>query len=81
MTVSPSPQTDPGDPRYVSVEEHVRRELERRRVYEALPSTIEKRRIEREVAERRQAERDARRKRPKFVTSTDYPWLKPGWRW
>jgi hypothetical protein len=69
----------PGEPGYVSIDEFVRRELARRAAYEALPATIAKRAIEREVAERHRAERDAKRKR--FVQSTDYPWLKPDWEW
>jgi hypothetical protein len=71
----------PGEPGYVPIDEFVRRELARRAAFEALPSTIAKRAIEREVAARLQAERDAGRKRKRFVQSTDYPWLKPDWKW
>lgn len=78
-TSTPMPQ--PGDPRYMDTDEMVRRELVRRAEYEALPSTIALRRIEAAVAVRKQAERDAKRKRPKHQTSTDYPWMKPGWKW
>ena len=44
------PMPHPGDPRYIDTDEMVRREPARRAAYEALPSTIEKRWIEAEVA-------------------------------
>jgi hypothetical protein len=56
-----------------------RRELERRAEYEARPEVRAKRKQDAEVDARRAAERAAAKGR--LVTSTDYPWLKPGWKW
>ena len=66
--IHPMPQ--PGDPRYIDIDEMVRRELARRADYEALPSTIEKLRIEAEVAAWRAAERNAAREHVKQPLST-----------
>ena len=69
----------PGDPCYVSVEEATRRQLAFNLAFEARPETIARRALERQAAARQQAEKDAARKRPRFVQTTDYPWLKPDW--
>jgi hypothetical protein len=71
----------PGDPRYVSVEESVRRHMARVAAYEALPEIIAKRRRDAEADARIAAAKAATRKRPEHQTTTDYPWLKPGWEW
>jgi hypothetical protein len=69
----------PGDPNYVSVEEATRRQLAFNLAYEARPEIIEKRARDRESEARLEAEKNAKRKRPKLIQSTDYPWLKPDW--
>lgn len=69
----------PGEPGYVSVEEHTRREVTRRAEYEARPEVARKRAEDAASRVQREAERSAKRKHPKLVQSTDYPWLKPDW--
>lgn len=70
----------PGDPDYVSVEEHTRRELARRAEYEVRPDIIAKRVADAESDARMAIERNAKRQRPKLVQTTDYPWLREeGW--
>lgn len=69
----------PGDPDYVTLEEHVRQQLAFNAAWEGRPEVIAKRAADAESRERMAAERNARRKRPKLVQSTDYPWLKPDW--
>lgn len=73
--------TQPRPDGVVPIDLFVQEELKRRAAYEALPSTVRRHEIEGEAATLRQAARDARRKRPKFQQTTDYPWLKPDWKW
>jgi len=69
----------PGDPKYISVEEAARRDLARMAEFEARPHIVAKRKADREYEERKKLEGALRRKAQ--VTSTDYLWLKPGWDW
>ncbi len=71
----------PGSPGYVNVEEHTRREVARRAEWAKRPDVIALEELKRQGAERRAAERNAKRKHPKFVQTTDYLWLRPGWEW
>jgi hypothetical protein len=79
MTVSPSPMPQPGDPRYISVEEAARRDMARMAEFEARPHVVARRKADREHEERQKVERALRKKA--LVTSTNYPWLKPDWDW
>ena len=73
-----SQEARPGEPGYISIEEATRRQLERNRAYELLPSTIEKR--ERAAADAARTEADKIAKSKAKITSLgDYPWLKPDW--
>lgn len=65
----------------VPIDIFVQQELKRRADYEALPSTVRRHEIEAEAAALLQAKREAKRKRPRLQQTTDYPWLKPGWKW
>jgi hypothetical protein len=69
----------PGDPDYVSMDEHVRRQLAFNAEWEARPEVVAKRKADTECRARMLAEHNALRKRPNFIQSTDYPWLKPDW--
>lgn len=69
----------PDDPAYVSVEKHTQLELLRRAEYDARPDVIAKRREDGEARARMELERNGKRKRPKLIQTTDYPWLKPDW--
>lgn len=73
--------TEPRPEDVVPIDIFVREELKRRAEYEALPSTIQRHQLEAEAAARRQTAKEAKRKRPRFQQTTDYPWLKPGWKW
>ncbi|MEO8758832.1 MAG: hypothetical protein ABI398_13910 [Devosia sp.] len=72
-------QSRPGDPGYIDMETFVRLELARRAEYEARPDIVAKRESDRIATEQGKVGRNARRRRPKLVQTTDYPWLKPGW--
>lgn len=69
----------PGDPSYVSVDQATRAALARRAEYAARPDVVAKELADAEADVRKAAERNARRKRPKLMQTTDYPWLKPDW--
>jgi hypothetical protein len=69
----------PGDPSYVTVEDATREILEQRRQYEATPHAQMLKAIAARREADKKAEREAKRKRP--AQTTDYPWLKPGWKW
>jgi len=69
----------PGDPNYVSMDEHVQRELAFNAAWEARPEVIAKRKADAESRARVAPDRKAKGKRPKLVHSTDCPWLKPDW--
>ena len=71
--------TNPSDPDHVSIEEATRRDLARRAEFDARPHVMQKRAEDAAADARMAAEKNAKRKRPKLVQSTDYPWLKPGW--
>ena len=62
-----------------SASRNTRREPARRAGYEARPEVARKRAEDAASRARREAARNAKRKHPKLVQSTDYPWLKPDW--
>jgi hypothetical protein len=68
-----------GEPGYISIEQATREQLERNRAYEARPDVIDRRKREAEAAAAHEAEKLAKRK--KAPPNTDYPWLKPDWKW
>lgn len=71
--------SSPGDPAYITVAEHTRLELARRAEYEARPNVVAKRLADAEARARMEADRNSRRRRPRLIPTTDYPWLKPDW--
>lgn len=61
------------------MDEFIRNELARRAACENRPEVRQKREADAASRERQALERNAKRKRPKLVQSTDYAWLKSDW--